>query len=141
MRAELPGFITPDPAVIASLDALAEAEVELAVVSNGGGQTQRAKLRAAGIDHTRFRSLSISAEFGVAKPGPAIFRRALAALQVEAGAAIMIGDSPHEDIAGAATLALRSCWISRGAPYPSGAPEPTWRTPDFPGAARVLLAL
>ncbi|MGC8470618.1 MAG: TIGR01459 family HAD-type hydrolase [Acetobacteraceae bacterium] len=48
------------------------------------------------------------------KPDPAIYQPALAALGVPADRVLAVGDSLHTDIAGAAGVALDSCWVLGG---------------------------
>lgn len=52
------------------------------------------------------------------KPHPAVFRRMLAALQVPAAAALMIGDNLHTDIKGAQSLGMGTLWITGGVHAP-----------------------
>jgi FMN phosphatase YigB (HAD superfamily) len=59
-----------------------------------------------------------SHDTGFAKPHPAMFERALAALEVRPSEAAMIGDRPELDLAGARSAGLRSIWM---------------RPPDFDG--------
>lgn len=67
---------------------------------------------------------------GKVKPSPSIFQAALELLGVEAPAAVMVGDSPLDDIEGARALGMRAYLIDREA-----------RFPDRPDALRTLLAL
>jgi putative hydrolase of the HAD superfamily len=50
-----------------------------------------------------------SSEIGRRKPHPAIFERALEALDVRADRALFVGDSFEADIGGAAALGMRTC--------------------------------
>jgi HAD superfamily hydrolase (TIGR01509 family) len=50
-----------------------------------------------------------SSEVGWRKPHPAIFERALAALEVRAERALFVGDTIATDIAGAAVLGMHTC--------------------------------
>ena len=62
-----------------------------------------------------------AAEAGVRKPEPAIFRQALALVGAPAAAAIHVGDSPEEDIAGARAAGIEPVLLSRaGAEPPAG---------------------
>jgi putative hydrolase of the HAD superfamily len=54
-----------------------------------------------------------SAEVGVAKPDPAIFRRALELVGVDARDAWHVGDTPEADIEGARAAGLRPILIAR----------------------------
>jgi HAD superfamily hydrolase (TIGR01509 family) len=85
-----------------------------AIVSNGPGRLQRAKIAAAGlvgrVDH-----VLVSGEHGARKPDPAIFRAALALTGVGADEALVVGDDPATDLAGAraagiAAVLVRSPW-------------------------------
>lgn len=67
---------------------------------------------------------------GKVKPSPSIFRAALDLLGVEAPAAVMVGDSPLDDIDGARALGMRAYLIDREA-----------RFPDRDDALPTLLAL
>ena len=55
------------------------------------------------------------------KPGPLLFRRALELAGVASDDALMIGDNPDMDIAGASLQGIDSVWISFGMPYPAEA--------------------
>jgi FMN phosphatase YigB (HAD superfamily) len=64
-----------------------------------------------------------SAEVGVGKPHPAIYERALEVAGVEPAQAVMVGDSPDTDIAGALALGIGAVLVDRwgGAVVPAGA--------------------
>jgi len=63
----------------------------------------------------------ISAELGVAKPDPAIFRAALERLGATADGALHVGDSLEDDVAGARAAGLEAVLVARnGAPAPDG---------------------
>ena len=108
----------------------------LAVVSNFSGnlapcleELDLAKLFAAASD---------SALVGWAKPDPRIFERTLAALEIAADGAWMVGDNFDADIRGAAALGMRTCWL---APPDRPAPadlKPTARIHRFTDVERVL---
>ncbi len=59
-----------------------------------------------------------SREHGKTKPDPSIFAAALATLAVEPAQAVMVGDSPEDDIAGARSLGLRAYLLDRGGDHP-----------------------
>jgi 2-haloalkanoic acid dehalogenase type II len=89
----------------------------LALVSNGLGRDQRAKIERAGLA-PRFEAIVISEEVGLLKPDPAIFERALEALGVDAAAALYVGDNRAHDVAGAAAAGMRAVWLDRdGDPF------------------------
>jgi putative hydrolase of the HAD superfamily len=63
----------------------------------------------------------ISAELGVAKPDPAIFRAALERLGAAADGAVHVGDSLEHDVAGARAAGLEAVLVARnGAAAPDG---------------------
>ena len=59
-----------------------------------------------------------SHDTGFGKPHPAMFERALAAVDAQPAEAAIIGDRPERDLAGARTVGMRSIWM---------------RPPDFVG--------
>lgn len=59
-----------------------------------------------------------SSEHGFNKPHPSIFRTALNLLGVEAGEAVMVGDSYRHDIAGACAVGMRGILLRRSGPPP-----------------------
>ena len=50
---------------------------------------------------------------GKVKPSPTIFKAALELLGVEPGAAVMVGDSPEDDVAGAEAMGMRGLLLDR----------------------------
>jgi putative hydrolase of the HAD superfamily len=87
------------PEVVDVLDALRARGVGLAVVSNWDSRLP-GLLDRLGLA-SRFDHLAVSGLAGVEKPHPALFREALAALGMPAGAALHVGDVPELDWAGA----------------------------------------
>lgn len=62
----------------------------------------------------------VSAEAGVAKPAPGIFELALRRLQCSPEQAVLVGDSPETDVAGAQRAGVRAVLIDRAASGESG---------------------
>jgi HAD superfamily hydrolase (TIGR01662 family) len=56
-----------------------------------------------------------SADFGVMKPDPRIFREALERMNVPASRAVMVGDSFAHDVIGARQVGMRGVLLDRGA--------------------------
>jgi HAD superfamily hydrolase (TIGR01549 family) len=54
-----------------------------------------------------------SGSHGKVKPSPTIFRAVLELLEVEPEAAVMIGDSPADDVAGAEAIGMRALLLDR----------------------------
>jgi FMN phosphatase YigB (HAD superfamily) len=109
---ELPGHVAIRPAVAAWLDAFDGPKI---VVTNGTSRLQRAKLDAASLaDHVD--AVVTSQEHRAAKPTASIFRAALALAGGSPRDALMIGDHPQHDVAGAervgvAARMVRSRWF------------------------------
>ena len=59
-----------------------------------------------------------SGSYGKVKPSPLIFRAALELVGCEPEAALMVGDSPRDDIAGARTVGMRALLLDRAGLYP-----------------------
>ena len=114
--------------------------IRLAVVTNGAARRQRARLEGMGLVR-EIPVLVISGALGVAKPEPGIFARALADLGVAAEQAVMVGDSPEADVAGAKRAGLGAVWLNRaGVAWPEGvAPGPDAVAADLQAAVRAAL--
>ena len=59
-----------------------------------------------------------SGAHGKVKPSPLIFRAALDLLEVEAGCAVMVGDSPEDDVEGARACGIGAILLDRMGRYP-----------------------
>jgi HAD superfamily hydrolase (TIGR01509 family) len=95
---------------------LARLSVPAIIVTNGPRQLQRPKLAVTGLE-SRAAGIVISSEVGVEKPDPGIFHLALKLAGCEANQAVMVGDHPVNDIAGAQAAGIepvmvRSRWFS-----------------------------
>lgn len=74
-----------------------------------------------------FAAVVISADVGLRKPRPEVFRRVLDALGLEPHRVLHVGDSPREDVAGAKAVGMAAAWVARpGRTYP-----PDLVPPDF----------
>jgi putative hydrolase of the HAD superfamily len=109
------------PEVPAALERLRAAGARLAVVSNWDVSLHD-QLAATGLGTLVDGAVS-SAEVGVGKPHPVIYARALEVAGVEPGEALMAGDSPDTDVAGALALGIEAVLVDRwgGAEVPDGA--------------------
>lgn len=72
----------------------------------------------------------------IGKPEPLLYRMALRQLGVEPGAAVMVGDRPDTDIAGAARLGMwtalvRTGRFAPGVAWPADIPSPDWDVLDL----------
>lgn len=112
----------------------------LGLVSNfDHGPTVPELLARQGLGDT-FDSVVVSIDFGRRKPHPAIFREALARLSAPAEAALFIGDSPGDDVAGASAAGLDTAWLNAAnTPYPAALPQPTYVLRELGDLRRILV--
>jgi putative hydrolase of the HAD superfamily len=85
---------------------------KLAVITNGDGRQQRAKLDATGLSPF-FSHVLVSGEVKVSKPDPAIFRLSEAALGLPPEDLAYIGDRLDVDVAGAKAAGWTAIWLDR----------------------------
>jgi len=98
----------------------------------------RADLEAAMAHHgLAFTAIVTSEEVGAYKPAAAMFARALAALSLDAGEVLHVGDSPRNDIGGAHAAGIRAAWVSRGRTAPAGLAA-AHEIADLRGLAAIL---
>jgi putative hydrolase of the HAD superfamily len=89
---------------------LREQGCRLALLTNGGSKGQRLKIDRfdlAGL----FDAILIEGEVGFGKPDPRIYSQALAALDVPAADAWMVGDNLEWDVAGPQRQGIIGIWI------------------------------
>ena len=90
--------------------------MRIAVVTNGFRDVQYERLERSGIDR-HVEAVLVSDEVGAAKPDPAMFDAAFAAMgNPEHARTLMVGDSLSSDIAGGNAYGVRTVWI-RGGDY------------------------
>jgi len=94
----------------ALLEALRERGLKLGLVSNGFDPPDlaRAELERLGVAQL-LDVIVLSADDGLRKPDPAIFRRALDALGVAPEHALFVGDTLATDVAGAQAIGMHTC--------------------------------
>jgi HAD superfamily hydrolase (TIGR01509 family) len=101
-------FLYPD--ALPALEAMRAYGFLVGLISNG----QR-DLDAFAVHHRLEVDACVgSKDHGRVKPHPSIFEAALQALGVRADETAMVGDSPSDDIAGAAALGMRTVLVDRG---------------------------
>lgn len=100
---------SPFPGAIETLEALREHGVKLALVTNGSGETQRAKLARFNLE-VHFHHVQIEGEHGFGKPEERAYRHALARLGAEPADAWMVGDNLEWEVAAPQRLGLFSVW-------------------------------
>jgi putative hydrolase of the HAD superfamily len=85
----------------------------LAVCSNfSHTPTAQRVLRTAGL-HDLLELVVVSADCGVRKPRPEIFREVSAGLQLDPGEILHVGDRLPADVGGAAAIGMRTAWLTR----------------------------
>ena len=99
----------PFPEVLGTLHRLRDDEVKLGIITNGSIAVQEAKIEQLGLSGV-MSEVVISEREGIRKPNPEIFHRALARLGAEVSEAWFVGDNPHDDVAGAVAVGLRTFW-------------------------------
>jgi putative hydrolase of the HAD superfamily len=107
----------------ALLEALRESGLRLGLVSNAfdPGWLLHRDLEQMGLAE-RLDFSVFSSEVGIRKPHPAIFERALGALEVEPAHALFVGDRLYEDVRGAGELGIatvQALWF-RADEHPEG---------------------
>ncbi|HYW03468.1 MAG TPA: HAD family hydrolase [Gammaproteobacteria bacterium] len=89
----------------------------MASITNGN-----ADVRLIGLE-SYFTAAISATDVGHAKPHPAPFRAACAALGRPPAEVVHVGDDPESDVAGAASAGLRTVWVNRkGRAWPGGPP-------------------
>jgi putative hydrolase of the HAD superfamily len=114
------GAIRPFDDAVATVEWLRSQGCRLALLTNGGSRGQRQKIDRFGLAPL-FDAILIEGEVGFGKPDPRIYAQALAALDVPAGEAWMVGDNLEWDVAGPQREGIAGIWIdARGRGVPSG---------------------
>jgi putative hydrolase of the HAD superfamily len=127
------------PGVETLLPYLRKFGVRLGIVSNNTLATQKTKLERLGIDR-HFDDLVVSAEHGVSKPDPRLFKVALKRLGSAASDAVYVGDRWDLDVVGARSAGVMPVWFNRFGLGESGAPVTQLATfKDAARATKVIL--
>ena len=88
------------------------------LATNGISQVQRPRVREL-LPYTE--AVFISEEMGCIKPGEAFFQKMLANLGCGPKDCLMVGDSLSNDIKGAKSVGMPTCWYNpKGLPRPEG---------------------
>jgi putative hydrolase of the HAD superfamily len=86
--------------------------VKLGMITNGASDIQREKIVGSELA-AYFDTIVVSGEEGFGKPKPEIFRLTIDRLDADESSAVMIGDSLARDVAGAASVGIKSIWVNR----------------------------
>jgi HAD superfamily hydrolase (TIGR01662 family) len=130
------------PFVRPTLETLHRMGYRLGLISNTlmVGDGHRNLFRDGGILEW-FDFMVFSAEFGMNKPDPSIFRHALESMAVPADRAWYVGDKPHRDIGGAhrvgmTAILVDSIYHHRILDAPENVPD--WKVPDISAIPDLL---
>ncbi|GAB4073847.1 HAD family hydrolase [Barrientosiimonas marina] len=88
---------------------------QLLLLTNGLTGLQQKKLSITPALKAYFDQIVISGSYGKGKPDPAIFEHACGLTSVHQNEALMVGDNPYTDIAGAARAGIPSVWLNHHA--------------------------
>lgn len=97
--------------------------------------------------HAHLDAIVISEEVGIRKPRLEIFETVLEELRVEAHEVLHVGDSLSADVAGAASMGIRSVWVTRRVKDPDAAlashrgPRPDYQIDDLAELEGILAEL
>ncbi len=111
----------------------------LGLLSNfDDADTGRGVLHDTGVADS-FEAVIISAEAGVRKPHPRIFRQMLRLLGIEPHMTLFVGDTARDDVLGAQRVGMRTVWINpKDAPLPAGLSPPDFMIRDLAELPAVL---
>jgi 5'-nucleotidase len=108
IRAQFDALSPPIPGVEELLRALAP-RFRLGLIANQGADCRRWLDRLGWLE--RFEVVAFGEEEGLAKPDPALFRKALEWAGAEPGEALMVGDRFDNDVAPASGLGMSTVWV------------------------------
>jgi HAD superfamily hydrolase (TIGR01549 family) len=131
--------VTGAPAArVAAVERVA-ADYRIGLLSNfDDAQCGREVLDDTGVAHL-FEAVIISAEVGLRKPNPQIYRKMLEMLRLDGSEVLFVGDTPREDVEGPYRVGMRTAWISKGATaVPEGIPQPHFIIGDLADLPAIL---
>jgi putative hydrolase of the HAD superfamily len=92
-----------------TLKELVKKKVKLALLTNGAGEVQRAKINRFGLARY-FPTCLVEGDLGYGKPDQRVFKMALQKLNVNPNQTWMVGDDLERDIGGAQIAGIFSIW-------------------------------
>ncbi|HXR64638.1 MAG TPA: HAD-IA family hydrolase, partial [Ktedonobacteraceae bacterium] len=116
LRVRIPVSRVLFPDTLSTLETLRQRGYILGVVTNRnyGGRPFHEDLQIMGLlDYFEYQHMAISADLGIRKPHPEIFKYALGKLSVLPEEAAMVGDNLKADIGGAKELHMLGIWKAR----------------------------
>jgi len=112
------------------LEVLKKKGFHLGLISNAGDAENVYHLLEKGGLHSFFEIVVISAETGIRKPHPSIFKKAINYFNTVPEHCIMVGDTLDADILGASVLDIGTIWINRRVSLPINAEKLKTIIPD-----------
>jgi len=107
------GHMTLYPHVKMALTDLLKMGVRMGVVSDAPRLSVWMRIVGLGLHHY-FEHVVTFEDTGEKKPSPKPFKKVLSLMEVEPGAAIMVGDWAERDIKGAKALGMKTAWAKYG---------------------------
>ena len=107
------GSMTLYPRVNQTLMDLMKLGIKRTVISDAPKMEVWLRIVSLGLHHY-FDDIITSEDFGVKKPDPKPYRRALELLGTKAEETLMVGDWPDRDIKGAKGVGMRTAWAKYG---------------------------
>ena len=107
------GTMTPYPHVRMTLVELMKLGIRCVAISDAPKLEVWLRVVELGLHHY-FDHVVASADFGVTKPSPEPFRKALDLLGTRAEETLMVGDWAERDVAGAKKLGIKTAWAKYG---------------------------
>jgi putative hydrolase of the HAD superfamily len=124
--------VHPFPGALETLQALRDRRVRLALLTNGAGPAQRAKIARFGLEPF-FDFIYVEGEHPCGKPDARVYRAALRALGAAPREAWMAGDNIEWDVAAPQRLGIHAIWVDGAG---TGLPDGVTVHPD-----RIIRAL
>jgi putative hydrolase of the HAD superfamily len=119
--------IAPLEGAIETVRWLRDRGCRLALLTNGDGRVQRAKIDRFGLGPL-FDEILIEGELGYGKPDPRVYERALSRLAVPADDTWMVGDNLEWDVVAPQRLGVFGIWIdTHGRGLPANLSRPPGR--------------
>ncbi len=120
------GAIRPFPGALETLGGLRALGVGLALITNGSGPAQRAKIERFDLGRY-FDHILIEGEFGTGKPDRSVYLAAMEAVRSQPDGTWIVGDNLEWDIAAPQRLGLYAVWVDHAR---TGLPEGAEVQPD-----------
>ena len=114
------------PGAVEGLEGLRGLGIKLALITNGGADTQRAKIERFALA-PYFDHIQIEGEVGFGKPDVQAYRHAMAVLGSEPHETWVVGDNLEWEVAAPQRLGLRGVWCDG---FGRGLPQGSSVTPD-----------